>query len=430
MTTSQNLIVITLFLILTGCNKQPEKITNEKDYNQFLEYTENEMLQLTKDDYMFWEKKLEKEPGQFPYLVKAATSQTLLFNETGIIDYLIDAERKLIEANKKTNYKKAGYLRALAQNQISQHKFREALQNLKKAEILGEKLNATQKMLFDVHMELGNYTSCETYLKNIENYKDFDFLIRLSKWSDHKGDLDSAILYLRKATELAEASKNKEIIQWSYTNLADFYGHDGQIKKAYNYYIKSLGMNPNNAYAKKGIAWIVYSYENNPEEALRILNVISETHKAPDYYLLKSEIAEYMGNKTGKKSHLKAFLSLIENQKYGDMYNKHKAIIYSEEVNKKKRALEIAHLEIKNRPTPQSYDLLAWSYYLSGDEKEALYIMENHVGNKTFEPETLYHLAQIYKANGKKNKALNLKNMLLDCTFELGPIMSNKINKI
>ncbi|PIV93772.1 MAG: cell surface protein [Flavobacteriaceae bacterium CG17_big_fil_post_rev_8_21_14_2_50_33_15] len=422
--------MFTLFLILTGCNKQPEKITNKKDYNQFLEYTENEMLQLTKDDYMFWEKKLEKEPHQFPYLVKAAASQSLLFNETGTIDYLIEAERKLIEANKKTNYKNAGYLRALARNNISQHKFREALQNLKKAEMLGEKLNATQKMLFDVHMELGNYASSETYLKNIENYKDFDFLIRLSKWSDHKGDLDSAILYLRKATELAEASKNKQIIQWSYTNLADFYGHSSQIKEAYNYYIKSLSMNPNNAYAKKGIAWIVYAYENNPEEALRILNVISETHKAPDYYLLKSEIAEYMGNKTEKKSNLDTYLSIIENQKYGDMYNKHKAIIYAEEVNKKERALEIANKEIKNRPTPQSYDLLAWSYYLLGDEKEALNIMETYVDNKTFEPETLYHLALIYKANGKKNKALYLKNQLSNCTFELGPIMSNNVNKI
>ena len=50
------------------------------------------------------------------------------------------------------------------------------------------------------------------------------------------------------------------------------------------------------AYAKKGIAWIVYSYEKNPDEALRILNSVTNTFFAPDYYLLKADIFEYKGD--------------------------------------------------------------------------------------------------------------------------------------
>ena len=62
--------------------------------------------------------------------------------------------------------------------------------------------------------------------------------------------------------------------------------------------------------------------------------------------------------------------------------------------------------------------------------QEALDVMEKHVVNKTFEPEALYHLAQIYKANNKLDEAKTLKKELLESTFELGPLMAEKIREI
>ncbi|MBU3823005.1 cell surface protein [Flavobacteriaceae bacterium XHP0103] len=425
-----NFAMLILLLLIVSCEESPNKITDVNDYNSYLQSDSNEMLQLTQEDYKFWERKLEKEPQQFPYLVKAATSQSELFNQTGSIEDLIEAEKKLIKANKETGYSIPGYLRALARNYISQHKFRESLSLLKKAEMIGDGLNGTQKMLFDVYLELGNVVQAENYLNKIENYKDFDFLIRLSKWSDYNGDLDKAILYLKKATELAESSKNKWLMQWSYTNLADFYGHNGQIEESYNNYLKALKLNPNDAYAKKGIAWIVYSYERNPKEALRILNSITEQHKSPSYHLLKAEIAEYMHDYAAKKKYLDAYLAEVIDEGYGNMYNKYNAILYTEEFNETKDAAKIALTEIENRPTPESYDLLAWAYLNYGNAEEALDIMEKHVVDKTYNPETLFRLAQVYKANGKLKEAESLKKELLNSTFELGPLMAKKINNI
>ena len=423
-------IFVCMALSLVSCNNAPKHITKQNDYNNYLTYQENEVLQMAQEDLNFWEKKLEKEPHQFPYLAKAAASQSLIFNETGTIKALINAEKKLIEANERTNFKIAGYLRALARNYISQHRFKEALELLKKAEHNGEKLNATQKMCFDVHLELGNTEAAKAYLNEIENYKDFDFLIRLSKWNDHEGELDKAILHLKKALEIAEASKNKPLMQWTYTNLADYLGHDGQIKESYSHYLKALALNPNDAYAKKGIAWIVYSYERNPKEALRILNAISKTHNSPDYHLLKAEIAEYMGDLNAKEQHIAVYTNAVKNKNYGAMYNKYNALIYTEEYNAYTKAAKIALEEIENRPTPQSYSLLAWAYYNYGLNKEALNIMEEHVVNKTFEPDMLFQLANIYKANGKLEEAKAVKKELLESIFELGPIMESKIRAI
>ena len=426
-----NQLVFVLFLLLNvSCNNDSKKITDTNDYNIYLEITENEMLQQAKEDLKFWEKKYEKEQNQFPYLSKIAASQSQIFGKTGHIESLIEAEKNLIEANKLTHYKKVGYLRALARNYISQHRFKESLQLLQKAEAIGEGLESTQKMLFDVHLELGNYQFAKDYLNAFVNTSDFDYLIRLSKWSDNRGNLDAAIKYMEQAKVIAEASNIPSTKQWVYTNLADYYGHAGKIKDSYNHYLKALKLDAEDAYAKKGIAWIVYSYEKNPDEALRILNSITKTHHAPDYHLLKAEIAEYKGDSNLKDTQLKLYKSAINNSMYGAMYNKYNALIYAEDSKQTVKALKLANTEINNRPTPQSYDLLAWTYYNQGDVEDALKVMENHVVGKTFEPEALFHLAHIYKANGKLNEVKKLKEELLESTFELGPIAAQKVQEL
>ncbi len=422
--------ILTIAVLAMSCNSRDSQITNIENYNSYLEIAENMQLKQTMEDNKFWEEKLEKDTNQFPYNAKIAASQLQMFELTGTIEHLIEAERHLVKANAKTNYNNASYLRSLARNYISQHRFKEALELLEKAVTNGEKLEATQKMLFDVHLELGNVKEAKQYLNSFLDYNDFDYLIRLAKWKDHEGDLASAITYMEKAMELAEYSKNDFLMQWAYTNIADFYGHDGQIKKSYNYFLKALALNPQDAYAKKGIAWIVYSYERNPEEALRILNTITEYYNAPDYYLLKAEIAEFMNDDVTKENNIKDFAMATENKNYGTMYNKYNVLLFAESPQDINKAYDIALEEVKSRPTAQSYDLLAWTLYKQGDYKTALKMAEMYVANKTYEPEALYHLAKIYKANNLNEKATELQKELLESAFELGPLMEQEIKQL
>ena len=424
------LTAILTLTILISCTQTPDKITDTKDYNSYLETKENKGLALANEEHKFWTEKLEKTPNQYPYLGKIASANAQLFSTTGEINYLIEAEKKLILANEKTNYNNAGYLRSLARNYISQHRFKEALEQLLKAEENGEKLIQTQQMLFDVYLELGNAKKAAHYLNEVKDLSAFGYLIRLSKWSDHEGNLDAAIKYMEQAKDIAESSKNQGLMQWSYTNLGDYYGHANRIEDSYNMYLKTLATNPNEAYAKKGIAWIVYSHERNPEEALRILDAISTAHHSPDYYLLKSEIAEFQKDTVKKDQYIKDYMAAVENTQYGDMYNKYNALLFAEELNKVDSAMQIAQKEIDNRPTPQSYDLLAWSYFHKGEAKKALEIVEQHIANKTFEPEAQYHMAAIYMANGMGKDANKLKKELLESAYELGPVLEQNIKNL
>ncbi|TXD49390.1 tetratricopeptide repeat protein [Polaribacter sp. IC073] len=427
----QLILLFVTFSIATSCNTSTDKqITNTKDYNEFLEVSENASLENIQLDYNFWEQKLEKTPDQHPYYAKLAAANNTIFKLTGEIASLKKAEKNLVLVNEKTNYNSASYLRSLARNYISQHRFKQALALLKKAEINGENLQQTQFMLIDVNLELGNLEETEKYLSKVKNFKSFDYLIRVSKYNDHIGNLDKAIQYLEASLKIAKSSNNKVLEQWNYTNLADYYGHAGRIKDSYSAYLKALKLNPNDSYAKKGIAWIVYSYERNPTEALRILETVTKENKAPDYHLLKADILDFMGNSQEKEREIEKYLAKASDTNYGVMYHKYDVLLYADIADKKTKALEIAMQEVSERPTAQSYDLLAWSYFKNGQNKKALEIAESHVINKTFEPEALLHTAYILKANDKKDAAILLKKELTESVYELGPLVEDYIKKI
>lgn len=422
----KHLVFFTAILLFISCGTKDKFVTSPEDYNSYLTAHPKET---TSKYFELWNAKIKPDSTQLLSFANVASEYNRYFKNTGNIAYLKKAEQALDKAVEIANINKSGYYRALSRNYISQHRFREALQMANKALDHKEGLKESQALLFDVHMELGNYDKAQEQLENIKNMADFGYLIRLAKWSDYKGDLDTTIKFMEKALSKSESSKNKTLLLWSYTNLADYYGHAGRIKDSYEHYLKALSLDPQNAYAKKGIAWIVFSHEKNSEEALRILDSITKSNESPDYYLLKSEIAEYMGNEVGKEADLDMFFMALKNPDYGNMYNAH-SVDFHLNKNDFEKALHLAFLETKERPTPASYDLLAHTYLKKGEPAIALKIVEEHILGKTFEPAILLNAAHIYKANKEFEKVQLLKKELAEATYELGPASVDEIKNL
>lgn len=414
-------------IFTVSCNSKLEEITNPKDYTAYLDLKDNKSRDFAQSEINFWQKKFDKAPNQISYLSLLASNYSKLFENTGNVKYLYKAEELLLKSNETYKYSSVGTIRSLARNYISQHRFREALVLANKALEIGEGMKETQKLLFDVQMELGNYTAAEKNLNSLTDSSDFDYLIRISKWNDHLGDLNTAISFMEKAKDIAIVNDSKSLKIWTYSNLGDLNGHAGNIKTSYDYYLKTLAIEPNNSYALKGIAWIVFSYERNTKEATRIIDIISKKHNTPDFYLLKAQIAEYEGNESLKRKNVNDYFAMLSSINYGAMYNKYNTLLYAEDKSTASKALAIAKIEINHRPTPDSYDLLAWSYYNLGDTKKALEIAKKYVVGKSFEPKLNYHLAMIYKANHLNLEIAPIKKELLKSTFELGPNLEKKI---
>jgi pentatricopeptide repeat protein len=359
-----------------------------------------------------------------------AGEYTRFFEETGNIQHLKQAEKSLAKALEIAAVNRSSYLRALSRNYIAQHRFKEALPLAMSAREFGSGKKESQSLLFDIHMELGNFQLAERYLDSIKNMSDFGYLIRVAKWNDHKGDLETTIRFMEKAMKKAEFANNRTLKIWAYSNIADYYGHAGNIADSYRYYLKTLELDPGNAYAKKGIAWIIFSHEKNGKEALRILNAIERNYASPDHYLLKSEIAQYMGKDKDAAQYLDQYYNLVQDKAYGRMYTSHQVQFYIDETTNLNKALELALMEVNNRATPETYSLLAYAYFKKGEPEKAMEIVQEYVDGKTFEPAVQLRLYEIYRATGEIDRSVELEKAVTEARYELGPTAMTKIESL
>ena len=422
-----------LSLLLLGCNGQGDKdvtfTTNPIDYTSFLQADPIKSYAAALEEKEFWSKRLGSDSTGVGDLGPLAGAYSKLFETRGDIQYLKDAEQVYEKAITVAAIKiQDGYKRALAKNYITQHRFKDAIILLEESYAGISNKHATELLLFDSYLEVGAYSKALQFLKKIENINQFDYLIRISKWSDHQGDLSAAIRYMQKALVIANSRKNLALQIWTNSNIADYYGHQGDIKASYNHYLKTLALQPDNAYAKKGIAWILYSKEYNTAQALELIDHLLANHNLPDYYLLKAEMASYQGDSVLSEEYMQQFFTLANNPLYGDMYNTHKimALVKTDPY----KALQLALKEVDNRTTPQSYQLLALAQLASNLKQEALATITSFVAGKTSDPMALLHSAQVYKANGMLDKVTALKTTLLPASYELGPEVFKQVTAL
>ncbi len=423
-------LILFAFLFITSCDKSKDKavegtkkiVTDKKDYNTYLETDNSQLIEDLKSDIDSLEKLVAINNTGVVDLGRLSSKLNSLYDLKGNVEHL-NRSVEMQEAVVKNMYiepEKSKY--ALAQAYIKQHRFKKA-DSLMRSFAADASTKESQMLFFDIAMELGDYPKAEKMLNAIQNQKNYNYLIRAAKWNDYKGDLDATIRLMEEAKTLADQSGNPTIQIWSNSNIADYYGHDGQIQKSYDHYLKTLQLDPNNTYALKGIAWIAYSHEKNPEEALRILNKLKERHPLPDYLLDIAEIKEFQNNNEAADSLRMNFLSEVKKQSYGAMYNTYKIeqLLAGDKADTEK-ALQIAKQEVKNRSTPETQSLLSYALLKNGFPKQALENQKKHVVNKTYEPVAQLHTLEILIANNNKNEAMTYTEELSGASYELGPV--------
>jgi len=411
---------------LTGCSPQSEKvIVNPDDYNAFLKQTTNTDITSCNTELAFWQGKLKEVPESETYRSRIASLFAARFMLNGRVEDMNTSDSLYRLVASETTQPSAALFRSMAANCITQHKFREAYQYVQQALTIGEGRASSLLMLVDVDMELGDYKDARLALSRLDHKNFFPYLILKAKIKDHEGDLDSAIVLMELAFE--KIKDNPSLSLWTKSNLADMYGHAGRVKEAYVNYMSILKQNPDYDYALKGIAWIAYSHDHNNAEAKRIIRHIMDKRETPDMHLLLAKIASTEGHSNEAQKQLSVFTTSATQAKYGNMYNKYIALLDAEELATPSKTIQIAQIEVRNRPTPQSYDLLAWGYFKNGDSKKALAVARENIEHQTFEPDALYHLGMIYKDNRMEDEARDFLKQAEQSSFELGPEITKKI---
>ena len=417
-------IIVLIVSVFASCKNSIQPITKISDYDKYMLISSADSmrsLQRIKADMDFWRQRLKKNPEDAVAKVSLAGLHSVRFKTVGDINDIHTSDSLYLVANPLFKINSSSLYRSLATNCITQHKFLQAQLYLDTALSMGDDLYLTYLMRCDVAMELGNLYLAEQALKHIADKNNFDYLIREAKLLDHKGDLDGAVKKMEDATQKAVESKKDVLFLWAKSNLADMYGHANRYKESYQCYLDVLEKKPDYLYALKGIAWLAFSHDKNTAEAKRILNYLAALHPVPDYDLLLAKIAAYEDDKASEENLRARFIRVVSDSRYGDMYNKYIFYLMIDDNKDFAKALQIAQREVNNRPTSQSYDLLAWAYYNMGRKEEAFKIAKSFVENRNYEPDALYHLGVIYAHSGDLKKAKHFMREAESSAFELGP---------
>jgi len=427
LSTMKTISILTLILLFAlSCDKKKKTVAAFVDYAPYLTISKASS-DLSKEELRFWNGRLVQNQDDDVALVKLAGLYAERFKTTGQIQDILLSDSLYHSSFSSTLGGNVDILHCLATNAITQHKFRLAKDYAEKALAIKDKKAATLLILTDVSLELGDYARATRTLKQFKNKKSFAYLIREVKLKDHEGKLDTAIILMEQAYQRIRG--NRALAQWTLSNLADMYGHAGRIEEAYRTYLTVLKIDPHNDYALKGIAWIAFSNDGNASDAKKIMTALASRKRMPEAYLMLAEIASVERNEAEKLLYLQKFLSLVDQPTYKTMYHKYLATIKAEDLKNPEACIAIAKEEIVNRPTPQSYDLLAWGYYNQQNFEKALDVAQRNVEEQTFEPDAYYHLGMIYLASGDKQKSKQYLKEAQKSEFELGPSISEKITE-
>jgi len=371
----------------------------------------------------FWSARMTPDSTGVGELAPLGGAYEERFQLKGVVGDLHHAMRLYQLGVMHSAHHKDQYVRHQARVAISLHEFDLGYRLLDSLLSNGGQNRQTRLQFFDAAMEVGRFEIADSLLSALEDDRDFNYLIRAAKWNDHRGDLDTAILFMEKAMHQAEARDSAPLLQWVYSNLATFYGHAGRLEESYQLLLKTLRLNPRHVQSLKQLCWLQYSSAGNIAAALEIIAYLESDYQGLDLILLKAEILEFKGDFLESTALQKKFILKVKERHINNLYVNN---IIEIELEQSADGVAVARKQFELRPTAQQAALLAYGLYRSGEEVEAEELIAAWDLQNANEPMARYYAMKTLHAMGIRLEKTAWQE-LADSHFELGPLRAAEV---
>ncbi|MBK6635232.1 MAG: hypothetical protein IPG38_13815 [Chitinophagaceae bacterium] len=112
---------------------------------------------------------------------------------------------------------------------------------------------------------------------------DYGYHFRKAKLAHYKGELDTAIASMHRASELAAG--NIYLKQVALSNEADLHLHNGDGQQANDLYVQSIRLQAVDLHSITQLGWIALQHDKNDSLAEKIFRFVQSKTKAPDVLL-------------------------------------------------------------------------------------------------------------------------------------------------
>jgi len=416
-----------ILFIITSCNWSG-KVVEQEFVDSCIAIKADKRKALLIADSIFWQKRLQDDTNSFTANVVLANLLQQKFLLDGKVQQLAQANTQLTKINQLSAQKEAGVLRSLAALKLLQHQFSAAEAYAADAYTLGSERFETNLLLFDISLELGKYSKAADYLATCKSNNEYSYFFRLSKYQHWLGNVDSAVSAMQKAATLA--NKNVHLAQAALSNAGDLYLHEGEVKKAYAMYKKSLQLEANDNHSLMGIAKIAMLKEGNIVLAEKCIDTVAARTLLPDALWYKVWIAEAKKDSSLQYKTALAFKNRVTDTAYGNMYNKYLIQLYVGVLQNYSLALEIAEKELLNRSTAQTYSWYVYALHKNGQNEKALRVYDAHIAGKPLEALELYWMGKFLQKMEKWYNADKFLEAAEQNKYDLSPAQAADLKRL
>ena len=377
---------------------------------------------------LFWQQQVAKDPEYWGSLNGLAAAYAQKARETGEISYFELAEATLQQSLRaeSTHAEAAPAYTQLATVHLAEHRFKEAVDDARKAIAFHPEELMPYPYGGDAELELGNYKESQSYYDHLSAPNDgrphpgIEFLAYSHgaglDWI--KGDTDRASDDLQRSITLAQQlHMPAENIAWTQFMLGEQYFQTGDLIKAESAESESLATFPRYHRALAAMGQIRGAQGRYAEaidyyrQAIAIIPLPLYVASLGDLYAVSGEKAN--AEKQYSLVELIGKLSAINKQ----VYNRELALFYADHDRKLPEALTLAEKELEVRHDVFTSDALAWAMLKNHQPEKARAEMEKAMRMGTKDALLEYHAGMIYAALGDKADA----GMHLERALQINP---------
>lgn len=325
--------------------------------------------------------------------------------QTGLPGDLERAELVARESFAVRQRKNGLALHVLASSLLAQHKYQEALDNVR---ILVADDSAELGYLAlqgEIEMELGRYASAESSFERLKSWSwKLTIAPRVARWEELRGNPDAAHRILLSARDEAARQPNLSIEQraWFQLRLGDLALRQGHASAAQAEFEAGLALAPEDHRLLAALARLQF-LQGHIEQAAGLAERAVAQVPDPATLGLLADIYAAQGDSAAANDSYRAMETMV--MKQPGLYHRAWSLFLLDHGRQVARVLEQVQAEITSRQDIYGYDLMAWALYRNGRYTEARAWIQPAFGLGTCDAQLFFHRAMIEEALGNHTAA-------------------------
>lgn len=297
----------------------------------------------------------------------------------------------------------------LANALLAQHRFNEAAELAQ--DLIQARPNSTLAMatLADALFEVGRWDEAAQALEKLMSLSDSPpVLVRLARLEELHGDYKAALSLLLRAVSDQEELGGQGIAWYKWRVGRCCLDH-GRLDDAQRWFEKALESKSNDPHAIAGLAFIHSARGENEAAIARYLDAVKQLSSPP----LMSALGDVY-HRSGDAEQAKHWWDRAEAtilEEAGDAssriaHSREAATFFSNHNRNLQLAIELARVDLQQRPGPEAFDTLAWALHQAGQSDEARQWMRRAVDAAPSHAMIQYHAGIIAHKRGDHPSAI------------------------